>query len=436
VKYLHVANKAYKAGVKYDQAIMRQAGSCLYSLIEGLRQKDFGFHTLNGVMKNIRGYKDLCVNPVGGSLFTDSGGYSIIRGDVHPTDIPRFIECYDLYLEEERQTYEYIFSLDIPLSLKFRGLNTKALIYEYNRQSLQDAKNIMIAHPEIQEKFYFVWQFKMLDQYVIWQRLFDQLGFSGLTRNYALGGMVGLRGITKIDYSPFIPMAFKCLHEWQAGGLGGEFRLHFLGMYIRYDRFQIALLEQLFRRYLAEGQTVAMSYDSINFAHTARLNTTLNYFAWQGGNLEVHQKPSVVPQDIWMAIYDTPKLQQAFLEGVEAREADRKLQSTNTFAPLNIYSNKCLDAFFEHVVETSGLVDMFIGEKNYNRFATHSGQVLKGLAKQHREVFTPRMVKSVTKNLLTTFKMHHWHENDGHRTGLERLVTQEIQNLNFPYHLS
>ena len=437
MKYLHVANKAFKNSLEYDQAILRQSEQCLYSLIEGLRQKDFGLHTLSDAMKNIGEYREKCITPVGGNLFTDSGGYSIIKGDVHPNEIPRFIQCYDYYLANQSAGYEYIFSLDVPVFLKYPRFNTRALIYEYNHQSLLDAKKVMEAKSEIQNKFYFVWQFKLLDQYVIWNTLYKELELGKLIRNHALGGMVGLRRLVKIDYSPFIPMAYKCLSEWEAGGLGGEFRLHFLGMYLGYDRFQIALLEQLFRHYLTGAHSVTMSYDSINFAHVMRLNKDLPFFSWDGANLGVYPKPKDVPGGIVTDVYNTQYLQAAFDDAVKARAtANGKLKNTNTFVPLNIYSNKCLDALFEHLISSTGLIGMFVGQKSHTKFWHHTNGLLGIWASIYPEVFTPWVVKSVRKNLDITFMMHFWKENDSSPCELERLVVKAIQSLNVPIKLT
>ncbi|WP_243366455.1 hypothetical protein [Fundidesulfovibrio soli] len=435
MKYLHVATKSYKTSLAYDQAIMRQTGSCLYSLIEGLRQEYFGLHTLDRVLENIRDYKTKCVLPVRGSLFTDSGGYSIIKGDVHPTDIPRFIECYGEYLADERDVYEYIFSLDIPLSLKHDELNNKALIYELNRQSLMDAKVSMEAYPAIREKYYFVWQFKILAQYEIWCRLFTELGLGQMTRNHALGGMVGLRGATGITYSPFIQMAFKCLHEWKAGGLGGEFRLHFLGIHSPCDRFQIALLEKLFRRYLVEGESVAMSYDSVHPVQAARVKKDLQFFSKEPGGLQVYSKAADVPRATLEAIYHTQELQEALDEALRDRAKGEPVQNTNIFTPLSIFSHKCLDAFFEEVIDNAGLVDMLINEDSRVSFTMWTSQLLKTWKGAHPEVFKDSMVEALSKNLDMTFEMHLWKQNGVCPAKLDQLVRRSILNLRFPFNL-
>jgi hypothetical protein len=225
--------------------------------------------------------------------------------------------------------------------------------------------------------------------------------------------------------------------KWEAGGLGGEFRLHFLGMYLGYDRFQIALLEHIFRHYLEGAHSVTMSYDSINFAHVMRLNKDLPFFSWDGADLGVYPKPQDVPEGIVTDIYSTPFLQKAFDEAVQARTTGSgRLKNTNTFVPLNIYSNKHLDAFYEGLITSTGLVGMFIGQKSHTRFWHHTETLLQTWAKLYPVVFTPAVVKTIRKNLDITFRMHFWRENDGRPCELERLVVKSIQSLNVPIRLT
>ena len=65
--------------------------------------------------------------------------------------------------------------------------------------------------------------------------------------NYAAGGMVGLRGITQIDFSPFIAPMYRCLYEYINGNKNFDFRFHALGVYIQHDRFFLWFLEDLFK---------------------------------------------------------------------------------------------------------------------------------------------------------------------------------------------
>ena len=169
------------------------------------------------------------------------------------------------YAGQEVNNYSYLFSLDIPSSIKYLELNKVDVIYEFNKRALLKLRGLIEIHPELKDKIYFVWHFKIAAQYQIWSRLYKELGLAEFISNRAIGGMVGLHGKTKTNFSPFTAISYRCLLDYlEAENFKNDFRLHFLGMYIGYDRFQIALLEKLFSRYLQDSANVKMSYDSIN----------------------------------------------------------------------------------------------------------------------------------------------------------------------------
>lgn len=117
----------------------------LFSLIAGLRQGSFGFDTLHRITQDIIEYKKMLGN--NRKFFIDSGGYSIITGDVSPRDISKFIECYNLFLDRDApDNCDHIFSLDIPIFLKYKEFNTSKYIYEMNLKSIQESKKILLKN--------------------------------------------------------------------------------------------------------------------------------------------------------------------------------------------------------------------------------------------------------------------------------------------------
>jgi hypothetical protein len=101
---------------------------------------------------------------------------------------------------------------------------------------------------------------------------YPELELNEIIKYRAIGGMVGLRAIKKIFYSPFTGISFRCLDGYiKAGNFTHDFRLHYLGINIDYDRFQIAFLEELFNRYLKGKSKAIHTYDSINYSRTAQM---------------------------------------------------------------------------------------------------------------------------------------------------------------------
>lgn len=379
----------------------------LFSLIGGLRQKGFGYDTLYGMAEEIRRYH----RRYGGTLYVDSGGFSIIKGDVNPMDVVKSIDCYCEYLKTG--AFDYIFSLDIPLNLKFSSFNTRENIYRFNKLSLQRSMEW------ISESFYFVWHFKIAEQFEIWTRLYDELGLRALVTHHALGGMVSIRAIVKIDFSPFIGMAFWCLFHTEV------LRLHFLGVNIRYDRFQIIFLEKLFRYY--RGKEVAMTYDSIHYARAAQLKLkSLPVFYFQQGRLERYDNILSTPGDLIRRIYDGEEI---FSE-INRLKAGAPLNNVDAFTALNIYSEISLDRYFDHIIEKYKFREILTNSKNSIRFGHDLEKVFSELKKE--PVFTGSMIRSIRNNMEITYRFHRWFTERGDPEGLVRAFHAKI---NFPYRL-
>ena len=433
--YLHVAGKPSPGRVDFNPAILRQTNLCLYSLIEGLRQKGFNTHTLAKVIDNIQGYSNSYVTPVDGEIFTDSGGYSIIAGFVSPEDISRFIACYNVYAVHERSEYHSIFSLDIPWSKAYESLNTKQNIYEFNRISLTTARAILLDYPEVRAKYYFVWHFKMLSQYLIWDDIYGSLGLNDIVQNRAIGGMVALRGATGISFSPFTPLAYRCFLDYlTAQDYSRPFTLHFLGMYIGYDRFQIALLEHLFSRYLERQVGVKLTYDSINYTHTVRMNKGLSLYVPNGAGLDVYPSLVDAPRELLESIY----AEEADFVAAEIarRRTGQNLVHSDSFAALNIFSNKNIDDFFSHVVDSYGIADMFFKFHSSTTILHEVELILNELRQQYGQLFTKSTIRSIKKNIEITFQFHHWFLHYRDYKSLDGMIVDFIRDIKFPFYLS
>ena len=233
MKFVHVetTGKPISGKENYLKASVGQVDIALFSLIKGLKQRRFGMDTLIAVADDIEDFRSRYLVPHGKKkLLIDSGGYSVIVGDVAERDIGKFIGCYHEYQEKIRQKYDFIMSLDIPLILDNQSFNTVENVYRYNYQSLAATKENLINYPELRDKLYFVWQFKTKEHFAIWNRIVSELDVDRYVKHRALGGMVGLRRLTDIDFSPFIANSFKCFLDYEnSPDPADEFRLHFLG---------------------------------------------------------------------------------------------------------------------------------------------------------------------------------------------------------------
>ena len=433
MKYVYVASKPAARGVNYDRAIMAKNKLCLFSIIEGMRQKHFNTHTLNNTLCTIKDYAENYARPCHGEIFVDSGGYSIIQGTVRPSAVPRFIECYNAMLRLEAGAFDKIFSLDIPWSKEFPEMNTRQKIMDLNDYALSTARDILLAQPEARERFSFVWHFKMPAQYAIWDHLYAKHDLNRIVRHRAIGGMVALRGITKIKFSPFIGMAYRCLLDYlDAGRFDQDFTLHLLGMYLPYDRFEMAILDGLFGRYLEGIAKAVTTYDSINPIQSTRLAKDIPLFEFTGSGLSVYPNLIDAPAGILDHVYGDPKLIGFVQEEIARRRAGENLINASALGPLNIYSHRQENHFFEHVIATHGLADVFFQERSLTTINGHFRSVLATLARTCPALFTTSLRDSIMRNVAITYEFHRWYVDDRSRGGLDRLLQANIRKVRFP----
>ena len=436
MNYVYVAGGLQSEGV-LDLAITRQTKNALYSLIGGLKQADFGLHTIEQVTADIRQFSKANTQPVGGKILTDSGGYSFLRGDIEPSLIQMLIDCYAVYFESEYETYEYIFSLDMPYSEKYHGFNNKNDIYSANERSLKSAIGIIELNQVLQAKYYFVWHFKMASQFSMWNNLYKNLDLGRYVRNHAIGGMVGLKRATGIRYSPFTAMSFHALNSYlNSSFVGKEFRLHFLGIYSPQDRFHIAFLEALFQEYLAGISTVAMSYDSINPMQVARMNKKIPFFNLKDGSLEVYNSVSEIPISIINSIATSPEHVQTILEEIDRRNNGFRLQNAGSFGPFNVYSNLELDKFFAMVIKKYDLVSVMFHSTSPTGVNSRLGKVLGDLGRDYPQVFTRSVQQSIQQTVERTWRWHNWFVNGRNPQVAEELMLTVINEIGFPNMIS
>lgn len=407
MEYLYVAGSSDISNKNKNlfQLISQQTTGLLYSLVNGMSKKNLGAIPMTDVANKINNCRNLFNN---GKLFVDSGGYSIIKGDIPIDTINFIIDCWAYYAKHARDKFDFLFSLDIPLSIEYDELNTKQKIYKYNKISLSVLVNLIKQFPELREKLIFVWQFKMLSQYEIWRKLYDELELSKHIKHRAIGGMVGLRKLNKsLNFSPFTGMVFRCLLDFiNSENNRGEFRLHFLGINIKYDRFHIALLERLCAHYLGNEITAKFSYDSINFAHTARKKKDLSFYSIEYDTIVQYRDITSVPDEVLKNVYGEYNLYTYIKSEIQLRKNNKNIKNIFSFAPLNIHSNMTLDRYFEKVIDEHSLVDIIINNESITTVLGLLHPILEELSNKLPEVFTQEVKESINKNIRITHSLH------------------------------
>ncbi|NDY58294.1 hypothetical protein G3N56_16295 [Desulfovibrio sulfodismutans] len=432
--YIYVAGGG--TDVAMEQAITRQTKFALYSLIGGLRQQDFGLDTLEKVACDIREFARLFTVPVGGKIVTDSGGYSFIKGDIPPSKILMLVDCYTVYLESELEEYDRIFSLDIPFSLKYESFNTVAKILQANTDSLCASRSVLERHEALQNKFFFVWHFKMQEQFAIWKHLYAELGMEKFVRNHAIGGMVGLKEATNISFTPFTGMSYYILYRHMQGPHAGDgLKIHYLGVYAPSDRFHIVFLEKLFRGYFGGAADVQTSYDSINPIHTVRMNADVPLYVAQGADFQIYPSLLDAPQDILRGIAADDSHYQVLLSEMDRRRNGVRLQNAAAFSPLNVFSNLQLDEFFGMVIDQYDLIGELGKATSPTNLKGRLTRIFKDIAQKYPKAFSPHMEKTITITLERTWFWHKWFVDRRDEATLEEYMVRTIKDIGFPCHL-
>jgi hypothetical protein len=451
--YIHTTTpKVSKLNEPYQKPIYDHAQTCLISLIHALGSKNFDSSkiTMEGKMLpdtlkktflyELSNYKEKYLQN-SSPFILDSGGYSIIAGDVPAIETNRFISCYIDALAGLKDVYDYVFSLDIPIFLNEPAENTKEKIYGHNKMSLSRSIKVIEEHPDIGDKFSMVLQWKTPKQYNIWDSLYDELHLKEYVKQYAVGGLVGLLGLCPhINFAPFIGACYYWLHRYiERGDFSRPLFIHILGQYHKSSRFIMFFIQHLFTYYLKEyNQTCIITYDTINYSISSmfktRVGVDVHYFEDNGDFRIVHSYE--LNNEILSRIYTTELSLKKFHENWDTIKNDELLIDTSFLIPTYVYSQLQLDKFYEQFIIKTGLVDLFnVPEQNgnvaYQKFINHAKPILTEC-----KFFNSNFTNSVITSFQEIYQFHYTFTNSGpNKDKLDLLMGNFIQKVKFPFEL-
>lgn len=434
MKYIYVSGAG---NIRSDlcKALYRNIGildpNFLYSIIDGVGSNGFGLDCLSRCAFNIRKAMKLYCDD--SQAYIDSGGFSILNGRVPYNNIGATIEKYNIYAECEADRYARIFSLDIPFVGLNSPYNTYEIIKDSNRRSLMGTRDLFEKNPVIAQKFMFVWHFKLAAQYRIFSELYKELELERWVGGRAIGGMVRLRKIAKITFAPFVGIAYRCLVDFmKAQRFDHPFRLHYLGIYLPYDRFMIAVLEKLFARYLEGKIDVKMTYDSINPNHTAIMNPEMPIYNYVKGELICYDNVLSIPYSLVDFTYHDEDLASYILEEIERRRRGERLLNASSFGALNIKGNLDLDRFFMDMVDHYEICDLFLKNGSYTVIEYEFKKIVIDLGGKYPFICDKQFCKCVLNTCEHLFLFHHWFMNDKTDAEFEELMQYIIRVIDFP----
>jgi len=410
MKHINVASAADTGSNQIGAAIAinRMTTLSLISLIHAYKGENFDLETLSAAIKGFRKFVKEVAGLVDAKLYVDSGGYSIITGEIPPYLIKRCIENYTHCLEYCSSDFDFIFSLDIPFNAKHLYFNTIETIEKHNRKSLTASIKAIKENPQLKDKFLFIYHFKTIEHYDIWQRLYKELDLGDVIKHRAIGGMVSLKKVAKIDFAPFIATSYQCLVDYQKSrSYGEEFRIHFLGINVPYDRFLIAFIEKLFQRYLGNDIPVKFTYDTINYRisgfHLKQVYSIIN------GKIVAFEL-NKIPDYILQNIYRDNQFVNVVKNEIKTKIKTKKFDNGSNVTPLKVYSELEFDRFFEMQIEENELINIVMESKDIDEFDKIIDPVKK-IFSDYENIFKSNTVESILKSLDMLQDFHYWYMN-------------------------
>jgi len=377
VKFVCVLNsiKPYKDDLDIMPSVFTHS-SCFLSTLAKAYGKTFSKKTYKTYVENVKKFK-LRYNAYNPELWIDSGGYHFVKGEYSKVNVDTLIDGYHLFLKEEFESYDKIFSLDLPLKAD------KKTQYSINKKSIEHSLNVIKENDAVKDKMYFVGQFLRNDQYEVWNKLYREFELYSVFKNRAIGGMVSSRRYFRNVPSPFIGIAYRYLFDFLKYKQKEDFTIHFLGIYLTQDRFTILLLEKLFSRYLKDVN-INFSYDTISFSIKIKLSHA-DYKVYFDRGRGMRLDPSLYEfnrQDDLKLIYKEEHVEKAsdllFLLGEKResklkRDLDRfmcdfkgeekeeiKPGNLEILDPLGVYINRNIDMIMSEMIDRQDIVSKIV----------------------------------------------------------------------------
>ena len=193
----------------------------------------------------------------GASLKIDSGGFQIITGKITKSRILEYIECYHVVLEKYFNEIDKIFSLDIN-----NFTMTAEQILEWNYKSTQMTIDSIQKYPILKEKVLFVLQNRNRRVFEIWRKLFVEKKVWEHFELFSIGGLVGLKKDTKVDFNHAVPATMWLLTYAKKYNFQVK-QLHWLGQSSKVVFIAMALLEKMYGIYFTSDSSELIRFAPI-----------------------------------------------------------------------------------------------------------------------------------------------------------------------------
>ena len=190
-------------------------------------------------------------------LLIDSGGFQIIVGKITKFRILEYIECYHQVLEKYPDQIQKIFSLDIN-----NFLMTAEEILEWNYKSTEATIESIKKYPQLKDKVLFVLQNRNRRVFEIWRKLFVEKRAWEHFDLYSIGGLVGLKKETNVDFNHAVPATLWLLAYAKRYNFKVK-QMHWLGQSSKVVFIAMALLEKMYGVYFTSDSSELIRFAPI-----------------------------------------------------------------------------------------------------------------------------------------------------------------------------
>lgn len=264
-------------------------------------------------------------------LMIDSGGFQVIVGRIARSRILEYVECFHQVLDSYPNEIQKIFSLDIN---NFQMKPHELL--EWNYKSTQMTIDSMQKFPILKDKVLFVIQNRNRKVFEIWRKLFIEKKVWEHFNLYSIGGLVGLKKDTNVDFNHAVPGTMWLLTYAKKYNFEVK-QLHWLGQSSKVVFIAMALIEKVYDIYLTSD-----SSELIRFAPVAQklplirkvvdYNDTSNEFK---DDFDYARTPDDIMDMLLLHSWDDDKCKRATRDNLKALDIDIDI--------LNIVNQDILD---------------------------------------------------------------------------------------------
>ena len=472
----------YASKLDYMRSLFKHNRNLLIPLDSAYvsKKKNFDFKKFHESVCELRSsYKGIDFK-----IWIDSGGYAFIKGNKFtPNNADSLINSYTAYLHNYQEDYDFIFSLDLAHCNKDLSFaNDLKRVKALNSKSLSSALTCLENNKKCIDKFVYVMHFIKPSHYTVWREIYEELQLGRIIKNRAVGGMVGVRDSKKSIPSPFIGIAYRCLIDFingQAFNVNRTFRFHLLGVYLKQDRFQILLFEELFKK-IIPGFDIKISFDSISFHYQVLKKhlempvfgkfddidfEPIRFFEDVDVDVAIGGDPSNKRNKL-LDIYDKSHIEivRKVFENSEFRRRnkinikilkefdpkafksfDQEPGFISIYYPFNLYSNNCIDLIMQRAIVRTGIaekIDKCRSEKEIEAIATDFIIEISHCNKSDSEIESNlsminenilfgnyQLLWVIRQNIIETFKFQKWiNEDRSNEKLLDLLIFDFVNN--------